>query len=124
MGLVATKPLPSTCLVLESDALPLSDVRSIIPVAGKVLAETLQISFPSPGLALHLPHIFVLCVHSSFNAMFLLHINPAKTNPDSVPHGMREKNLLMRLDVQHITLWDTCCRLLLLQRRMFCISSQ
>lgn len=30
-----------------------SVVHSIIPVAGKVLAETLQLSDPSPGLALH-----------------------------------------------------------------------
>lgn len=85
MGLGVTKPLPSTCLVLESDALPLSDVHSIIPVAGKVLAEALQLSFPSPGLALHLPHIFVLRVHSGFNVMFLLHINPAKADADLSP---------------------------------------
>lgn len=39
-GLGATKLFPSTCLILESDVLPLSVVRSIIPVAGKVLAVT------------------------------------------------------------------------------------
>lgn len=68
MGLGATELIPSTCLILESDALPLSVVHSIIPVAGKVLAETLQLSVPSPGLALHL-HISSL-IHT------LLHLKP------------------------------------------------
>lgn len=53
-GLGDTKLLPSTCLILESDALPLSVVHSIIPVAGKALAVTLQLSVPSPGLLLRL----------------------------------------------------------------------
>lgn len=38
------KLLPSTCLILESDALPLSVVHSITGVAGNELAETPQLS--------------------------------------------------------------------------------